>query len=193
MVLRTVKRLSNWIDSVGINEPDASPAAPHKNRLPPLGGAMWPTIRLAFNLEGSGMSSETTNAVITDTKQLRLRQGKRRYRDVPLPDGTTVRLQSLLRSERRKWRRITLKDDGSIDQMKLPYSDDVLLAMSMIDEQGNLVFSTDEALKGQFDTWDNSDTEVLITECIDLSLVPSKAGAALKNSEDLPKKDSSGN
>ena len=119
----------------------------------------------------------------------------RRYRVVELLDGSEVRIQSLTRAEQREWRKSTQKKDGTTDVRKVEYSNDALLAMSIVDEQGGAVFTLGDALSGMFDLWDVRDTTLLVDAIVDhcgLIADAKEIDAALKNSEETPGKDSSG-
>lgn len=119
----------------------------------------------------------------------------RRHYEVPLLDGSTVRLQSLTRGEQREWRKATQKKDGSIDPKKHEYSNDVLLSMVIVDGDGKTVFTVGDALSGMFDLWDTRDTTILTEAAVDhcgLVVDSKETEAAIKNSEETPGKDSSG-
>lgn len=94
-------------------------------------------------------------------------QTKRRYRLVKLSDETEVRIQSLTRAEQRAWRKATQKKDGSIDPKTIEYSNDVLMAMVIVDEAGALAFTISDALNGMFDLMDTADTTLLVDAAVD--------------------------
>lgn len=119
----------------------------------------------------------------------------RRYKDVDLIDGSKVRLQSLTRSEQREWRKSTNKKDGSPDPKKIDFSNDILLAMAIVDAEGKPVFTIGDALSGMFDHWDTRDTTILVDAVVDhcgLVADSKEIEDTLKNSEETPGKDSSG-
>jgi hypothetical protein len=109
----------------------------------------------------------------------------RRYCLATLADGSEVRLQSLTRSEQRDWRQSTQKKDGSLDPKKQEYSNDVLIAMCIVDDSGSTVYTIEEAINGIFDLWDTADTtlitEVAAAHCR-LYVERREVEAALKNS-----------
>lgn len=123
---------------------------------------------------------------------LETRIGKRRHKTVVLTDGTQVRLRSLLRAEHRQWRNATT---GTAAQQ---FSDDVLIALCIVDDDGNQVISVDDALTGLFDSWDMADCQILLRGCFELCF-PSQAepmqarvSGALKNSSTTTGNGSSG-
>lgn len=129
-----------------------------------------------------------------ESDELRQRKGKRRFTTATLLDGTKVRLRSMLRSEQRKWHKCTKKEDGSEDESKQQFSDDVLLAMTIVDDEGNPLVSVEEAFQGFFDDWDTADTNILINEAVALSFParPTAIADALKKTAETPGNDSSG-
>jgi hypothetical protein len=127
--------------------------------------------------------------------QLRQRSEPRRYRTVTLADGGEVRLRSLTRSEQREWRRATQTKSGELDPKKREYSNDVLLAYVIVDENGNPVFTVHDALQGVFDDWDAGDCTLLVDAAVDhCRLVVDKVEVddAIKNSGETPGNGSSG-
>jgi len=119
----------------------------------------------------------------------------RRYCIVTLADGSDIRLQSLTRTEQREWRQATQKKDGTIEPKKHEYSNDVLLAMCIVDETGATVYTVQEALNGIFDLWDTNDAIKLAEVAaahIGLYVERKDVEAALKNSGATPGNGSSG-
>ena len=119
----------------------------------------------------------------------------RRFRLVTLIDGSQVRIQSLNRAEQREWRNAVKRKDGTPDPKKLEYSNDILLAMCVVDEEGKQVFTLGDALSGMFDYWDTQDTTVLLDATVDhcgLVADAKEIEARVKNSEATPGNDSSG-
>lgn len=121
---------------------------------------------------------------------------KRRYCLAHLVDGSDVILQSLATTEKREWRQSTLKKDGSIDPKKHEYSNDVLLAMTIVDATGATAYTVDEALNGIFDLWDTGDTtrlaEIAGAHC-GVYVERKDVEAALKNCAMTPGSNFSGN
>lgn len=121
---------------------------------------------------------------------LHTRLPKRRYSTVTLSDGTVVRLRSLTRSEQRQWKAHT--KDVAAEQ----FSDDVLLSLCIVDDDGNQVISCEDALTGFFDAWDMADCQALLRGCFDLLYVQpitkESLDASLKNSKPTPGNVSSG-
>lgn len=121
---------------------------------------------------------------------LHTRLAKRRYSTVTLTDGTVVRLRSLTRSEQRQWK--THTKDVAAEQ----FSDDVLLALCIVDDDGNQVISCEDALTGFFDVWDMADCQALLRGCYELLFVQpitkSAVEDALKNSKATTGNGSSG-
>jgi hypothetical protein len=119
----------------------------------------------------------------------------RRYKLVTISDGSQVRIQSLTRAEQRELRKATQKKDGSPDPKKSEYSNDVLLAMAIVDGDDKTVFTIGDALSGMFDHWDTTDTTILVDAAIDHCgfIADSKEiDDTLKNSDQTPGNDSSG-
>lgn len=133
---------------------------------------------------------------MTLTRDEFLKKTERRFLTVELPSGGEMRLRSLKRSEIRQWRRSWINSKGNVDARKLEYSDDCLLAMTLVDADGNPLFTVKEAQDGVFDDLDGADSAMLIDETIELNKLgrrqEQKAEAALKNSEETRGNDSSG-
>jgi len=113
---------------------------------------------------------------------LKTRIAKRRFATVELSDGMTVRLGSLNRSEQRMWRTLTK------DKTSQQFSDDVLLALCICDDDGNQVISVDDALTGFFDQWDMGECMLLLKKCIEVCGLDTESesfgdrvGASIKN------------
>lgn len=122
-------------------------------------------------------------------------QTGRRYRLVTLSDESQVRIQSLTRAEQRAWRKATQKKDGTIDPKTIEYSNDVLMAMVIVDESGALAFTISDALNGMFDQLDTADTTLLVDAAVDhcgLVVDAKELDDAKKNSEGTPGNSSSG-
>lgn len=114
--------------------------------------------------------------------QLRQRQTPRNYQSVLLGDGSEVRVRSLTRMEQRAWRMATAGKDGEQDPKKAEFSNDVLLAMCIVDDDGNTAFTADEALRGCFDAWDSGDTQAILRAALDVCGIVRRAPeAAEKN------------
>lgn len=119
----------------------------------------------------------------------------RKFANVSLSDGSVIRLRSLTRAEQREWYRATKKKDGTVDKAKIEYSDDVLLALSIVDDNDQPTFTITEALNGIFDFWATNDTKQLVEVAAELSgLIVDQAeiDAALKNSAATPGNGSCG-
>ena len=124
-------------------------------------------------------------------------QNVRRYKDVTLPSGGDVRIRSITRSEHRNWRKSWRKKGGDIDFVKLDFSDDMMLALCLVDEDGQQVFTRAEALDGVFDNFDSGDTNVMIAAVnrhTNMDGEPDKDSIedAVKNSSETPSSVSSG-
>lgn len=130
-------------------------------------------------------------------EQLRSKSAKleRRYLDVPLLDGSAVRIQSLTRGEQREIRAAVKKKDGSVDPKLNEFSNDLLLVRCIVDGNNERVYSDGDALGGMFDLWDTRDTAVLIDAAIEhtgILLDMQEVEARLKNSNATPGSGSSG-
>ncbi len=124
-------------------------------------------------------------------------QTVRRYKDVTLPSGGDVRIRSITRSEHRNWRKSWRKKGGEIDLQKLDFSDDMMLAMCLVDEDGKQMFTRSEALDGVFDNFDSGDTNVMVAAVnrhtnMDGETDQNSVDDAVKNSQETPSNDSSG-
>lgn len=123
---------------------------------------------------------------------LKTRLVKRRFSTVRLADGAVVRLRSLTRSEQRHWQNQT---NGEASKQ---YSDDVLIAMCIVDDEGNQIISCEDALTGFFDQWDMSECQTLLRACIELCHSPpatsinDQVEASLKNLSQTSGSGSSG-
>jgi len=120
----------------------------------------------------------------------------RRYDVVTFADGNKARIQSLTRSEQRKWRKATKRKDGTEDPEKIEYSNDVLCAMVLVDDAGETVFTVDEALRGMFDLWDTQDSTILVDGAVRhcglvIADTTKEIEARIKNSEGIPGNGSS--
>ena len=103
-----------------------------------------------------------------------LRPPVRRYVTIALSDGTPVRLRSMLRSEQRKWKKLT--SDGNAKD----FSDDVLIAMCIVNENGDQAISCEDALTGAFDDWDMLDCQLLLRACFQLCFPDEQKSASLE-------------
>ena len=133
------------------------------------------------------------------TKEQLLAKGKeaaRRFTLVDLPTGGTVRVQSLTRLEQREWKKSWRKRNGELDRTKFDFSDDVLLAKSIVDDAGNQVFTPTDAFDGCFDGWDSGDINALLKAVSKLSNLEESADEgvddAVKNLDATAGNDSSG-
>lgn len=129
------------------------------------------------------------------TKAELLAKTERRFVEVPLPSGGDVRVRSLKRAEHRAWRKSFQKKNGDLDVDKFEYSDDVLIAMSLVDDKGAELFSIKDALGGCFDDLDDADVNAIrgaVTKLNNMNaLNRNEIEAAVKNSEATPGNDSS--
>lgn len=92
----------------------------------------------------------------------RLRQGfERRFITVKLPFVGDVRLRSLTAAEMRSIRNSLTDDKGETIQSRVERLNELLAAESIVDENGNLEFTADEAMAGAFDTLDAGSAKVL--------------------------------
>lgn len=118
-------------------------------------------------------------------EELEKRKGKRRFKTYPIGDGE-ARFGSMDGRARRQWRNFARTDDGKVDHEKLQYSDDVLIALSLVDADSNPLYSVAEALKGCFDDYDSPDLQAMVDAAVDINgLGGSTPGVdkTLKNSE----------
>ena len=74
------------------------------------------------------------------TREQILEKSKRRYREVELSTGGTIRLQSLTEIERGEYNSEMLTDDGSVDKEQLKLGTAKLLVRMIVDESGKTMF-----------------------------------------------------
>jgi len=112
----------------------------------------------------------------------------RRFDVVALPTGGEARVQSLTRSEQRKWRKSCQKKNGEADPAKQAYFDDVLLSMTVVDDDGAAVFTTNEALAGCWDAFDMADTNAMLRAATKINNMGDEPEPeqAVKNSDETP-------
>jgi hypothetical protein len=120
----------------------------------------------------------------------------RRTKVVTLNDGATVQIQSINQSEERLWRKSWKKKDGTVDHAKFEYSDESLIALTIVDDEGNRPFELDDAYKGIFDLWDTRDIRKIVDESSKLcglvrDTLEGDVEAAIKNSKETPGNSSS--
>lgn len=129
------------------------------------------------------------------TKQeLRNFTTSRRYLDVPLYTGQVWTIQSITREEQRQWHKATQKKDGTEDPKKTPFSNDVLLSMTIVDDKKQLAFTVGDALGGMFSEWDTGITNPLYLAALKhCRLIENKeVDDSTKNSDETPESNSSG-
>ena len=73
-----------------------------------------------------------------------LAKTKRRFSEVTLPDGDTVRIRSLTERERSKYESETLNKKGELNQVKLADAKRRLIALCVVDSDGNAILSADD-------------------------------------------------
>lgn len=73
-----------------------------------------------------------------------LKRTERRYKDVPLHDGSKVRLQSLTDLERMEWNQELFDEDGKPVAQNWKYQTAKLLVRTIVDGDGNRVFSDED-------------------------------------------------
>jgi len=123
--------------------------------------------------------------------------GERRFQIVPLPSGGDVRIQSLTRAEQRKCRKACQKKNGETDPAKQVFYDDILIALSAVEDSGAAIFTIQDALAGCFDNFELADTNALLKAVVSLNGMNDETGArdvddAGKNSDETPEKGISG-
>lgn len=69
---------------------------------------------------------------------------ERRYREVELPSGGKVRLQSLTELERSEYNSELLDKKGEVDRKKLTFGTALLLVRMLVDENGKRLFMDNE-------------------------------------------------
>lgn len=69
---------------------------------------------------------------------------KRRFADVQLPGGETVRIRSLTERERSKYESETLTKKGDLNQSKLADAKRRLIALCICDGEGNTILQADD-------------------------------------------------
>lgn len=122
---------------------------------------------------------------------------ERQFDIVSLPTGGDVKIQSLTRSEQRKWRKACQKKNGEADPAKQNYFDDVLLSMTVVADNGEAVFTVTDAFSGCWDDFLVVDTNALIRGVTKLNGIgeettSSDVDNAVKNSDETPENGTTG-
>ena len=120
----------------------------------------------------------------------------RRFEIVPLPSGGDVRIQSLTRAEQRKCRKACQKKNGEVDPAKQGFYDDILMAMSVVEDSGAAIFTTQDAINGCWDDFDLADTNTLLKAVVAINGMNDEAASrvedAEKNFDETPENGTSG-
>lgn len=122
---------------------------------------------------------------------------QRQFDIVSLPTGGDVKIQSLTRSEQRKWRKACQKKNGEPDPAKQGYYDDVLLSMTVVADSGEAVFTVTDAFEGCWDDFLIADTNALLRGVTKLNGIGEEVSAsdvdnAVKNSDETPENGTTG-
>lgn len=120
-----------------------------------------------------------------------LKPAGRRYRVVPLPTGGQVRIQSLTSGEARALRQFLLNPKGELIKVRGDRLAELLICACLVDENGQRLFSQDDAMSADFDAFDNAVSSVLYQFCRNwtgFAADPDFAAIedAVKNSESTP-------
>ena len=94
----------------------------------------------------------------------------KQYETVDISTGK-VKIRRLTRGDMRTWRKSHNDDDGKVNDEKLEYSDDVLIALSLMNGNGTLKHTVSEAMDGCFDDMTHEDGRILISRIIDLNRI----------------------
>lgn len=84
-----------------------------------------------------------------------LSTNKRRFLRAPVGDFGEVRVRSLSQLEQREIKSKLQKADGSLDMERFKYAPELLLCATLVDEEGNPLFTTDDAFGGAFNEVDS--------------------------------------
>lgn len=88
---------------------------------------------------------------------------KRRYRDIILPDGSKLRIQSITERERSEWESHVKVKRGQITRESLVMLRARLICLCVVDEDGNPLFRPDDA--SQMLSVDSAITNRLFEAC----------------------------
>lgn len=120
-----------------------------------------------------------------------LKPAVRRYKNVPLPVGGTVRIQSLTAGESRSLKESLSDSQGRLIVARGRRLNYLLIAAAVVDESGQKLFSDADAMGPDMDGIDNANVVKLSEEIknhigfttdADFSAIE----AAIKNSESTP-------
>lgn len=120
-----------------------------------------------------------------------LKPAARRYCEVRLPTGPTVRLQSLTAGEMRSLRQSLSNSKGELIKKRGDRLQELLLAWTVVDDAGQRLFSEEDALGSDFDGLDGADSAVLYRKAREFTGFGADADYAavedaVKNSESTP-------
>lgn len=97
-----------------------------------------------------------------DLKAKMLAASARRYKVVSVPVYGDVRIQSLTSREIREWRN-SLKDEDGKHNQRMDRANELLVALSVVNDDGSRVFTDDDAMSMLFDDADYGPNGVLIS------------------------------
>lgn len=118
-----------------------------------------------------------------------LQRTKRRYANVTLRDGQTVRLQSLTEGERSDFETAPIKQNDQQREERLKATRMRLLVRCIVDNEGKRLFGNEEY--GLLAELDSSDTSRLFDKALEhTGFAESDVEAIAKNSPSTPDEDS---
>lgn len=98
-----------------------------------------------------------------------LKPAAKRYRMVQLPTGGQVRIQSLTAGEARALRQSLINKKGELIKARGDRLQELLICHCVVDENGQRVFSEDDAMSSDFDGLDQANAAVLYQACRNFS------------------------
>lgn len=119
------------------------------------------------------------------------KNGERRIKDVPLPNGMTARIQHLTAGEMRQLRTSLMDKKGELIRKRADRLQELLVSRCLVDEQGNRMLTDEDAMSAEMDALDGALVAALFRECRDWTGFAADADwqaieDAAKNSESTP-------
>ncbi len=99
------------------------------------------------------------------TKSDLLKRNKRRFKLIDLPGGGQARIRSLSSGEMRDFRRSMLNPQGKLIKSRSDNMHELLIAQCLVDDEGNRLFTDEDAMSSSFAEIDGSLVSVLSSEC----------------------------
>lgn len=126
------------------------------------------------------------------TREMLIGGFKRRFAEVPLPSGDTVRIQNLTAGEKNKYDQwpfdVDRKGGVKLNQERFLKTPALLIAMCVVDENGERVFA-DTDVDGILTHMEGCDSDVIVRQC-NAHLEHRSLEQSVKNSAATPCGDS---